>query len=88
MRNIEVQQAVSRAAPTTLYGEATGALLDPRVHTLGLVLPGQADGALPSALPLDQSLLLVWPHLVGLFGLVSALFAVSSYAFLRQEVRA
>ena len=88
VRNIEVQQAVSRAAPTTLYGEATGALLDPRVRTLGLVLPRQAEGALPSTLSLDQSLLLVWPHLVVLVGLVAALFAGAAAIFLRQEVRA
>ena len=88
IRNVEVQQAVSRAAPSTLYAEATGALLDPRVRALGLVTPMQADRTLPTTLSLDQSLLLVWPHLVVLAGLVVGMFALAAVAFLRQEVRA
>jgi ABC-2 type transport system permease protein len=88
IENAEMQQTVSRVAPTTLYGEASSALLDPRIRTLGVVLPQQTDRALPSSLPLDQSLLLVWPHLVVLAGLVVALFAVAAVVFLRQEVRA
>lgn len=88
VENVETQQTISRIAPSTLYGEASSALLDPRIRSLGVVLPQQTDRALPSELPLDQSLLLVWPHLVVLAGLVVGLFAVAAAAFLRQEVRA
>lgn len=88
VENVETQQAISRIAPSTLYGEASSALLDPRIRSLGVVLPQQTDRAVPGELPLDQSLLLVWPHLVVLVGLVVGLFAVAAAMFLRQEVRA
>lgn len=88
VENVETQQAISRIAPSTLYGEASSALLDPRIRSLGVVLPQQTDRALPSELPFDQSLLLVWPHVVVLVGLVVGLFAIAAVTFLRQEVRA
>lgn len=88
VENVETQQAISRIAPSTLYGEASSALLDPRIRSLGVVLPQQTDRALPSELPFDQSLLLVWPHVSVLVGLVVGLFAIAAATFLRQEVRA
>lgn len=88
VENVETQQAISRIAPSTLYGEASSALLDPRIRSLGVVLPQQTDRALPSELPFDQSLLLVWPHVIVLVGLVVGLFAIAAATFLRQEVRA
>lgn len=88
IENVETQQAVSRIAPSTLYGQASSALLNPQVRTFGVVLPRQTDRAVPGELPFDQSLLLVWPHLTVLVGLVVVLFAIAAGVFLRQEVRA
>ena len=39
------------------------------------------------ALSLGQSILLVWPHLVGLLALTFAAFAISYVGFMRQEIR-
>lgn len=39
-------------------------------------------------LTLSQSLLLVWPQVVGLVAATVAIFAVAYIAFMRQEVRA
>ena len=48
----------------------------------------QGDQALPSTLPLDQSLVLAWWQLVTLVGGTVVLFAGAYVAFMRQEVRA
>lgn len=46
------------------------------------------DGALPSTLPLDQSLILAWWQLVALVAGTVVLFVGAYVAFMRQEVRA
>ncbi|HXI46931.1 MAG TPA: ABC transporter permease [Candidatus Acidoferrales bacterium] len=86
------QQFLLRLLPSTLYSEASIVLLDPSVTavstpaTLGQYV--QAQQQVPSLLSLDQSLLLVWPHIVALLALTAACFAVAYVAFMRQEVRA
>jgi ABC-2 type transport system permease protein len=40
------------------------------------------------SLGLDQSFLLVWPHIVVLLALTVACFAIAYVRFMRQEVRA
>ncbi len=47
-----------------------------------------AWGAIPGSLPLGQSLLLIWPHLVGLIAATLLIFALGYYFFMRQEIRA
>ena len=74
-----------------LYEEAATALLNPEVRSLGLVMLAQLDRAIVSDLSLSQSLLLVWPQLVGLVAATVVIFAFASIAyiaFMRQEVRA
>ena len=46
------------------------------------------DLALPSALALDQSLLLAWWQIVALVAGTTVLFVVAYLAFMRQEIRA
>lgn len=84
----QVQQALSRLSPVTLYTEAVLTLLTPNVRTLGPVLLEQVVGALEGVLPFGQSLLLIWPHLVGLLAGALICFAVSYVVFMRREVRA
>ena len=80
---------LSRLSPVTLYSEIALALLHPTVRALGLVLPIQLSGAiLGTPLPLDQSLLLVWPHLTGLIAVTILMFALGYVLFQRQEIRA
>jgi ABC-2 type transport system permease protein len=87
-----LQDAIARLLPSELYREAATALLDPtatQVSTPATV--GQAVAAqeqIPSLLSLDQSLLLVWPHVVALVALTVVCFALAYVSFMRQEVRA
>lgn len=85
----ETGMALARLSPNTLYAEATVALLNPVVRSLGLVLPMQLQGAVLGApLPLSQSLLLIWPNLTGLIAATILLFAAGYVLFQRQEIRA
>lgn len=85
----ELQQALGRLSPNTLYVEATVALLNPEVRSLGFVLPMQLEGAILGApLPLSESILLGWPHLVGLVAGALLLFAAGYVLFQRREIRA
>jgi len=96
-----VQQALStfqfhsfalRLLPTTLYSEASSVLLNPSLTqtsvpaTLGQL--SQAQQQIPTLLSLDQSLLLVWPHIVALVALSVICFALAYIRFMREEVRA
>ncbi len=88
LENARLEQTISRVSPIVLYEEAATALLNPETRTLGLVTFGQIDRALVSDLSLQQSLLLVWPQLVGLIALTIVIFAIAYVVFMRQEVRA
>ncbi|WP_404400494.1 ABC transporter permease [Pelagibacterium halotolerans] len=85
----EVQQAIARLSPGTLYGEMTQLLLDPAARTIGPIFLEQLRGAVIGApLPTLQSILLVWPHFAGMIAVMLALFTLAYVVFQRQEVRA
>lgn len=85
----QLELILSRLSPNTLYAEAMLALLNPAVRSLGFVLPIQLQGAVLGApLPLNQSLLLIWPNLTGLIAATILLFAIGYVLFQRQEIRA
>jgi ABC-2 type transport system permease protein len=89
VRNLELERAVARISPNTLYGEMTLALLDPATRSLGLVFLSQLQGALVGApLPFSESALLIWPQLAGLVAALMLVFTVAYVAFQRQEIRA
>lgn len=77
-----------RIAPSQLFSEATTTLLMPSVRSLGPLMMEQVDGAIPSPLPLKESLLIVWPQLTGLIAATVACFAISYTLFMRREIRA
>jgi ABC-2 type transport system permease protein len=80
---------VQRLSPGTLFSEALLGLLNPETRSLGFMLPSQMRGAIPNApLPLDQSLLLIWPQVTGLIAGMIVVFAAAYVIFQRQEVRA
>ena len=86
---IQWEQAISRLSPNTLFAESTMAIMHPATRALGPVFRSQLEGAVVGApLPLDQSLLLVWPQITGLFAISILLFAFTYIQFQRQEVRA
>jgi len=85
----QLQLALTRISPNTLYGEVMVALLQPTVRSLGFILPSQVQGAIPGTpLSLGQSLLLTWPQLTGLIAITILLFALGYVIFQRQEIRA
>jgi ABC-2 type transport system permease protein len=85
----QLEMALTRLSPNTLYSEAVLAVLEPSVRSLGPILPVQLHGALFGApLPLDQSLALIWPHLTGLIAAAILLFALGYVLFQRCEIRA
>jgi len=89
IRNANIKAMVMRISPNTLYSEATGALLLPiAVGSLGMISTTQASFMVANPLSFSQSLLLVWPHLVGLISLSVICFAISYILFMRQEIRA
>ncbi len=89
VRQVRLNLALSRISPNTLYVDAVLALLNPNVRSLGLVLPVQLEGALlGTPLPLDQSVLLIWPHITGLIAATILIFALGYVLFQRREIRA
>lgn len=85
----ELAIALQRLSPGTLFSEALLGLLNPETRTLGFMLPTQMRGAIPNApLPLDQSLLLIWPQVTGLIAGMIVVFSAAYVVFQREEVRA
>jgi ABC-2 type transport system permease protein len=89
LRNAKLEVTLGRLSPSTLYDEATVALLTPEVRSLGVVTFRQIDRALiGSPLSFEQSLLLAWPQAVALVALTVICFAGAYVLFMRQEIRA
>jgi len=86
--SLRAELLISRLSPFTLYTETSTVLLDPTQRTTGLVTFEQVSQALVSNLSIPQSLLVVWPQIVGLLAMTTALFAIAFVLFMRQEVRA
>ena len=92
---LDTRQAFARLSPSVLFNEIVAVVLDPSVRStqqsmlaaLGLALIER--GAIPDApIPLVQSVLIVWPQIVGLAAGAILLFVVAYIVFQRQEVRA
>jgi ABC-2 type transport system permease protein len=85
--SIGVQLMVARINPYFLFEEATEVLLIPVWRGYGLLTSTSTSSMLANPLPLDQSLLIVWPQLTVLIALTAVCFAVSYVVFMRQEIR-
>lgn len=83
----KIKLALMRLSPNVLYSEATGTLLVPSVRSLGPLTMEQLHGALPGPLPLDQSILLVWPHITALIAASVVCFVLAYVPFMRKEIR-
>lgn len=86
--NARLELNVRRLSPDQLYREATGVLLNPSRQTTGIVVLEQQDFALPSALDLEDSLLLAWWQLVAIIAGTILVFVAAYVVFMRQELRA
>jgi len=80
-------QFIMRISPSQLFSEATTTLLTPTVRSLGPLTMEQVYGAIPSPLPLGQSMLLIWPQITGMIAATLVCFAISYVYFMRQEIR-
>lgn len=86
-RHESIRDLVLRFSPVALYEEATTAVLIPSYRGLGIAALLQEATIPTNPLPLGQSLLIVWPQLVGLVALTSVCFAISYVIFMRREIR-
>ena len=66
-----------RLAPSELFNEATTTLLMPSIRSLGPLTMEQLQGAIPSPLPLGESIMIVWSQLTGLIAATVVCFAIS-----------
>jgi ABC-2 type transport system permease protein len=96
---LTTNQAFARLSPVLLYDEIVNIVLDPSVHStqqplldaylarfgMRAIEPGSVPGA---PIPLLQSVLIVWPQIVGLVAATILLFVAGYIVFQRQEVRA
>ena len=76
-----------RLAPSELFNEATTTLLMSSIRSLGPLTMEQLQGAIPSPLPLGESIMIVWSQLTGLIAATVVCFAISYIVFMRREVR-
>ncbi len=88
LANARTELRIRRISPDQLYKEATGVLLNPSRQSTGIVITEQNSRALPTSLPLADSLQLAWWQLVVLVALTTVIFASAYTTFMRQEVRA
>lgn len=93
LRRQAVSDSIQRLSPVNLYNEATSILLDPgRKSTQKMLLVGPMESVSMSRfdnpLPLDQSLLVIAPHLTMILAMTVLCFGVSYVVFMRQEIRA
>jgi ABC-2 type transport system permease protein len=85
--------SIQRILPLTLYLESSRVILNPTVttvsvpSTIGQVAQWQQQ-VQGQPIAFDQSLLLVWGHVVALVALTAICFAAAYVMFMRQEVRA
>ena len=79
--------SLMRLAPSQLYTDAATTLLMPSLRSLGPLSMEQLAGAIPSPLPLKESLMIVWPQVTGLLAATTVCFALSYYLFMRREIR-
>jgi ABC-2 type transport system permease protein len=87
--NARLEQRVRRFSPEELYEETTQVLLDPGTRSTSSVLSAsQVDQAIPSSLPLNDSIDLAWWQVFVLAGMACVAFGAAYYVFMRQEVRA
>lgn len=90
--NRRFADASSLVSPSVLYSQATSTILDPYRRTRSnLVLTGPMERLslerFQRPLPLDQSILVVWPYLTLLAAMTLVCFGLSYVVFMRQEIR-
>jgi len=75
-------------SPNWLFGQASSMVLYPVVRTLGTLTTEQVAYMIVNPLSLGQSLMVLWPYMVGLISISAVFFATSYIVFMKQEIRA
>jgi ABC-2 type transport system permease protein len=88
LANASLQSSLTRLLPTGQFSDITSVLLNPSQTFTSPTVTDPTGRAIPTLLPVSQSLLLVWPQIVTLLGFTVGLFALAYVTFMRQEVRA
>jgi len=89
IRNYNIDHAISRISPATLFTEAIVVILVPVGGNLLFrpLVESDISRMIKSPLSLGQSLIQVWPQLVVIVALAIICFAISYIIFMRQEIR-
>lgn len=88
MRSLQTEITLLRLSPAYLFQEAFLVLLNPMPYGLGVMTGEAAQYLTGNPLSLGQSLVQIWPHIVGLISLSVVFFAINYIVFMKQEVRA
>ncbi len=83
----QTKLSILRLTPNQLFNDITNVLLTPEIRSLGPLTMEQVRGAIPTPLPVFQSLMLVWPQFVGLIAGTILCFFLSYLFFMRKDVR-
>jgi len=92
IKNAEIKEWVRLFSPMVLYSDASATIVDPmRKTTKSMILIGPMEqlsaSRFQNPLPLSQSLLVVYPHVVALIAITMICFAISYLVFMMQEIR-
>ena len=92
LKHSRVKEGISLCSPMILYSSATGTIIDPmRKTTRSMILMGAMEEILSARfqnpLPLGQSIIVVFPHIIALIAITLICFAISYSVFMLQEVR-
>lgn len=89
VNNARFESTLQKISPARLFDDAAGVVLNPFVRTTAAFLdPEATDRAIPSPLPLTESLIVAFSPVAILSALIIGLFVAAFVLFLRQEVRA
>ncbi|MBI4296753.1 MAG: ABC transporter permease [Chloroflexi bacterium] len=87
IKNIDTELTLNRLSPIGLFNEAGLFLLEPFARSLRVIPPAVANWMVENPISMAQSMLVIWPHLVGIVALTAICFAGSYVKFMREEIR-
>ena len=92
LENARIKEMVALSSPMVLYSDAAATIIDPmRKTTRSIILMGPMEELLSARfqnpLPLGQSIVIVFPHIIALIAITLICFAISYLVFMLQEVR-
>jgi ABC-2 type transport system permease protein len=88
IRNLELRETLLRLSPSYLFDQSNVMLLTLNWKGLGAITYSDLTYMVFNPISLGQSLLEIWPHMVGLISLSAICFGISYIVFMKQEIRA